>query len=106
MLRVYYKNEMLRLACASMRRVLCKHVWMDVCLQSVYEASERTMQCSAVCMCLLKLAECLQRVMVMQDMQKKASRSLHGRAAPIEIPTYVSNTILTWALLHCKPMET
>ena len=49
------------MACASMRRVPCKHVWMDVCLQAVYEASERTMQCSAVCMCLLKFAECLQR---------------------------------------------
>ena len=52
---------------------------MDVCLHSVYEASERTMQCSALCMCLPKLAECPQCViMVMQDMQKKASRSTHS----------------------------
>ena len=51
---------------------------MDVCLQSVYEASERTMQCSVVCMCLLNLAECPQCVMVMQDMQKKASKSTHS----------------------------
>ena len=36
------------------------------------------MQCSAVCMCLLKLAECPQCVMVMQDMQKKAGRSTHS----------------------------
>ena len=28
-----------------MLRVLCKHVWIDVCLQSVHESSERTVKC-------------------------------------------------------------
>ena len=51
------------MVCASMRRVLCRHAWMDVCLQSVYEASERIMQCSVVYMCLLNLAGCPQCVM-------------------------------------------
>ena len=29
----------------SMLRVLCKYVWIDVCLQSVHGSSERTVQC-------------------------------------------------------------
>ena len=65
---------MSRVACASMLRVLGKHVWIDVCLQSVYRSSERTVQCNAV-----KFAECRSS----NDSSDDAGYQIH---AHIQIP--------------------
>ena len=77
MLRVYYKKMRCHVWHVHRCGVWCASMcgWTSACSQYM---RHQNVQCSAVCICLLKLAECLQRVMVMQDMQKKASRSTHG----------------------------
>ena len=60
MLRVYYKKMRCHVWHVHRCCVRCASMcgWTSACSQYIYGALERTVQCSAVCMCLLKLAEC------------------------------------------------